>query len=1012
MNHPVLDRILEATGYLEDGLPAHGVKIGDDARRDRRRGSFTPDAVWRGASSLSVYFKYHENDGDESEIEVWRREIWNEGFAPLLWVVSPERIDLYNGFGRPVSSDDASLHRLRTFYTIESDLKQLDELAGRLSLETGQFWLRSDAVSRKTGVDEQLLSDLAALERDLVGVGLNRAATQGLIGRAIFTQYLIDRKIIGPERLAHECGSSSLPAALRDTEATSRLFSFLATSFNGDMFPSASVDNLSASHLARVADFLDAVDPETGQLTFFPYQFDVIPVELISSIYEQFAHSKAGAERTQNEKVEAPGAIVTSPPATTAAEAKRRGVHYTRLPVVSLILDEVMSDITGEETVLDLTCGSGVFLVEAFRRLVARKGGDTPSRDVIRSTLYEQIYGVDISDAAIRVAAFGLYLAALELDPNPQPPESLKFERLIGRTLLIGDARDIETKPDGEALLQPQLEDEAPESQRKRRVFDIVVGNPPWTFQGKKGTEDRKARGSSKTPRQPRGEGLDFVLRAADFGQNNTRYGIVLSAMPFFSGSKTGAAAARYVVEKLSPVTLVNLASHTKWLFPTAKMPAVVLLARHRPQAIDQLTVVNVPWSPSSEKSHTFEISPSDVTVLPLASWADDPKRLKVAAFGRGRDMILLDDLRYNFKDLNGWLSSIGSVWRDGLILGKASNRTRDASHLQGLEVLGTKELQPFAVPNELPSFGHDHAQWPRVRETYRAPILLIKEFLQAGPRPVTAVADRDIVYPDAFFGAAVGERHLQSARLISGVLSSSLASWFFFMTASEFGVWKRRLLTNDVGFLPLPDPVEASRTEAGKTILALEAKFRADGVEAEGFKELDDAVFELYGLDSTDRIVVNDGLTQAGWQWAGGRKISSAPADTKQDLKLYADAFLKAIEPWLEVGGEQHMRAEIIMLGDAAPLRVVRFVLEEGSGPSSVEIVPTEGELSAVLNRIGSRLGVRLGTVLVGARELRVHGSKEVIIIKPAARRFWMPGSALEDADFVLAESFAGAAA
>lgn len=1014
MSHPALNRVLEATGYLEDGSPAHGVKVGDEARRDRRGRSFAPDAVWRGASSLTVYFKYLETVIDHPEIEVWRREIWNEGFAPLLWVVSPERIELYNGFGRPVSRNDASRHRLRTFLAIEHELQQLDEHAGRLAMETGQFWLRPGAVNRKTSVDEQLLSDLAALERDLVGAGLDRATAQGLIGRSIFTQYLIDRQIVSPARLKDECGASNLPAALRDADATGQLFDFLATSFNGDMFPGTAADRLSPGHLSRVADFLEAVDPETGQLTFFPYQFDVIPVELISSIYEQFAHSKAEPERVEEEDpASADGEVLVETPAqeapgaVTADEAKRRGVHYTRLPVVSLILDEVMADISGDESVLDLTCGSGVFLVEAFRRLVARKGGETPSRELIRSTLYEQIYGVDISDAAIRVAAFSLYLAALELDPDPQPPESLKFSHLIGRTLLVGDARDIETKPEGATLLQPLKE---AEETRERRTFDIVVGNPPWTFRGEKGTKDRKERGPSKGPRQPRGEGLDFVLRAAEFGHGETRFGIVLSAMPFFAGSKTGAAAARYVVEKLSPATLVNLAPHTKWLFPTAKMPAVVLLARHRPQAVDQLTVVNVPWSPSAEKSYTFEIAPSDITVLPLASWAEEPERLKVAAFGRGRDTLLLDDLRDRFGDLNGWLSSVGSMWRDGLIFGKESNQTRDAGHLQGLQVLGTKALKHFVVPEHLPIFEHERAQWPRVRETYQAPILLIKEFLQAGPRPITAVADRDIVYTDAFFGAAIDAKHRQSAHLISAVLSSALASWFFFMTASEFGVWKRRLLTNDVGRLPLPDPSEALETKAGQAILAIEADFRAGGVNPNRWNALDDAVFDLYKLDESDRIIVRDGLTRAGWQWAGGRETASAPAHVEDDLEPYAIAFLSGIEPWLKAGGEQHMRAEIIRLPDGAPLRVLRFVLEEGPGPSTVETVAAEGELSAVLDRIGRRLDVRLGTALAGQRELRVHGAQEVVIIKPAARRFWMPGGALEDADIVLAESFAGA--
>ena len=35
---------------------------------------------------------------------------------------------------------------------------------------------------------------------------------------------------------------------------------------------------------------------DTGQLSFFPYRFEVIPVELISAIYEQFVHSSDSAE--------------------------------------------------------------------------------------------------------------------------------------------------------------------------------------------------------------------------------------------------------------------------------------------------------------------------------------------------------------------------------------------------------------------------------------------------------------------------------------------------------------------------------------------------------------------------------------------------------------------------------------------------------------------------------------------------------------------------------------------
>lgn len=58
----------------------------------------------------------------------WHREIWNEGFAPLLWVVSPTRIDLYNGFGTPSQGDNARENLIRSFENVEASLREADAL--------------------------------------------------------------------------------------------------------------------------------------------------------------------------------------------------------------------------------------------------------------------------------------------------------------------------------------------------------------------------------------------------------------------------------------------------------------------------------------------------------------------------------------------------------------------------------------------------------------------------------------------------------------------------------------------------------------------------------------------------------------------------------------------------------------------------------------------------------------------------------------------------------------------
>ncbi|MGH6814110.1 MAG: hypothetical protein ACREC6_00235, partial [Hyphomicrobiaceae bacterium] len=130
-----LPRILKATGYLPDGQPAPGVLLGAAARRARKGRCFTPDASWRSPSGLTVYFKFSKQLPTDDRVATWRREIWNEGFAPLLWVVSPDTIDIYNGFGQPLGSGDADAYRIKTFENIASALAELDSFAGRVAME-------------------------------------------------------------------------------------------------------------------------------------------------------------------------------------------------------------------------------------------------------------------------------------------------------------------------------------------------------------------------------------------------------------------------------------------------------------------------------------------------------------------------------------------------------------------------------------------------------------------------------------------------------------------------------------------------------------------------------------------------------------------------------------------------------------------------------------------------------------------------------------------------------------
>ena len=961
--------VLERTGYLTNGAPA-APSVGLAGIDDYvPLPSFEPDAWWRGNpepdpwaghADLKVYFKFVK-EPDTVPVAEWQQEVWNQGFCPLLWLISPERIDIYNGFGFPSGPDDAKRNRLYTFQLLDHHLARLDGLAGRLAMETGQFWHQQPDVNRGTSVDRQLLRDLAALKRDLEASGLPGDQAQALIGRSIFTQYLIDRQIVHEERLERICGYRDLPTVLHHRRATARLFQWLRETFNGDMFPPTEESVPSPEYLGRVRDFLTATDPDTGQRSLFPYRFEVIPVGLISAIYEQFVHSEGS---------------------NGDGTVRQADVYYTPLTAVSLVLDEVCVGLTGTERVLDLTCGSGVFLVEALRRLVYLKSdGSVPTRATIRQTLYEQVYGVDISPEAVSIAAFSLYLAALELDPAPHE-DDVKFQPLVDHTLRVSDAFDVDLGT---------------------TKFDVIVGNPPMSFRGRAGTRARRMRNPG-APRSPRGESLDFITRAIELAHDRTRFGVILSATPFFSRSGTGMAAARSVIESLAPVTLVNLSDLSKWLFPKAKYPAMALFARHREQPADRMTLVQARWSPASERSHTIEVAPSDITTLPIASWKRNPGLFKAAFLGHRHDLLLLDDLWDNFEPLEARLRALDTDLKAGLILG---NRSSDAGFLSGLSFAQRKAVGHFKVPGNLPIFDHDRAQWPRDITTYRAPLLLVKEFVLKGlHRPIVAVAEQDTVYTDAYFGVSFRVAGSDVAHLVAGILSSALATWYFLMTGSAFGIWMRRVKRADIAPLPTPDLAQSLSSEPGRRVVQLVRSCHRRGPEDHDWNLLDDAVFDLYRLDDQDRLVLRDGLFQASWQWKEGEDDSVRPAG-EADLGAYAGAFLATMDAWLSASNRRRMRAEIYRLPPDAPHRVIRFVLEEAPGPSrEVKVITPDGALSTVLASIGKRTSVRISDELVGLRDLRVHAEDEVSIIKPAARRNWLRVQALEDADGVVSAS------
>ena len=160
------------------------------------------------------------------------------------------------------------------------------------------------------------------------------------------------------------------------------------------------------------------------------------------------------------------------------------------------------------------------------------------------------------------MAAFSLYLALLELDPDPQPPDALRLPRLLeseesndgGRNLYIQDFFN----PESEFNRRPPFSD---------RGFDLIVGNPPWTAL----TVNPPGDSDIDPPRQwgieycQRNEVPDtkpdqaFAWRAREFCGPETKVALVIGSRLFFQRSPKAERWRKKFLEANQVIHVVNL---------------------------------------------------------------------------------------------------------------------------------------------------------------------------------------------------------------------------------------------------------------------------------------------------------------------------------------------------------------------------------------------------------------------------------------------------------------------
>lgn len=959
-----------------------------------------------------VYFK-RVTQIQAAEVLALHRQFWNHGGAPILVLISPREVQIHSGFARPSAQTDLkSLPSLVA--TIERASSALREFL--LSVESGEFFRRhSKSFNPNDRVDRALLDNLQTTRERLAAVASRRASPQILdafLCRLVFTCYLFDREVIGAAYLKH-LGLPELPH-LRDvlaikprSEAKSalyKLFTQLASDFNGDLFSDDLDDEarvVTVAHMDVVEAFFHATDIKSGQASFWPYDFGVIPIETISAIYERFLKPSD----------------------------KSTGSFYTPRFLAELVLDVALADrssLLGLRC-LDPACGSGIFLVGLFNRMAeewrrANPGSTNAHRaKALMDLLRSSIFGVDVNPTACRIAAFSLYLAYLD-QLTPRDIQDLQAKGRVLPRLVTRLDQSGSSSNGGTILCGDFFHEGAPYPLDN----DLVVGNPPWGSIA--GTGSAAADWCDQHQREipDRQIAAAFIWKCATHASETGRICLVLPHGILFNHSRSAVSFQKSFIRQHALDRVINLTDYQSFLFNEARHPAVVLAYRRQEPANNHTTEY---WVPKADwkvrQAEIVTIAEQDRSTLSLASILTDlegedaPQIWKRFSWASPRDRRLLDRLavRPRLRDRvrqarerapeKPWLIAEGFQ-----PLGQndpPSSKKRLQLPSRRFVPATSEHLRLFLLQDECESLRSRTIDTRRlIRDTriFEAPHVLVTKGFGS-----IAYADFDVSFRHALRGIHGPQKDRKLLMFLAAYMRSSLARYFLFHTSSNWGVSRQEVHVEELLRLPFPLPETLPDRARAKHIVnqiahIVQSASRAaqkplvDRINIADIAQaqIEPLIYEYFDVLPTERLLVEDTVQIGIPSFRPGPSRRSVPTiepSTAEHRSKYTNRLCGTLNRWA-----RDAQSRVVGLANASDsVGVGLVVLEKISHGGQPSVSNGNGDLLTALDRLRDSASLKMNTFEL-ARGVKVFDGNRLYVVKPLGRRHWTETAALNDAD------------
>lgn len=916
-----------------------------------------------------VYFRKFENrpsvpqvylydytdllDIDENALTYLHKQLYSCGLVPMFFVFTKQDVRIFNCYDRPAEGRNLKYSPLTTI-KLAADLSEILDnktqeeftaFSGK-AFDNGTFWENSkyrDHFKFSNSAYEKLLTELKQALKDIIDQDILPAAfARQIIVISILIKYLEEREDENGNRVFPNNffsrfaeNATKFTEVLNKTGAYLELLDYLSKHFNGGVFQLNDEERkfLSSRDLSRFGQFLDG-ETDGIQFVFWRlYSFNDLPVELISNIYEEFL-------------------------------GKEPGVVYTPPYLVNFLLDEAMP-LSNENTnfkILDPACGSGVFLVGAYRRLIYRwrkkNRWDNPDLATLKKLLRENIYGVELKKEAADLTVFSLSLALCDELTPLQIWQDLQFDDLHKENILHDDFFNVISDI------------------KFQNKFDLVIGNPPFeaklTEAGKRiETTKKKERKLSvllsnkevKTTfvKLPDNQvSLLFLEQSVELCKKG---GLVCLIQPSTAllYNKASFHFRKLLFERFSVPEIIDFSHLNRVLFTNGKgedrrgdvAVSAIFIKNSPPKNNSILHVIPKRVKASKEKIY-FQLDSYDFYRVAYKEAVTNPLIWKTNLFGGGRASELIKYLN-SFEKLESFLKSKKETnnwdYGEGFMRGKIGDQTAD--FLTGKDALLAPKFKSNST--SLCKLENTWFASPRRATLYNGPLLLIKELVEEGTSRIPVFySDNNVIFDSRIVGIASNGQDKEDILKLAEAFTehNNLYSFFIALTSSQFSV-------------------------------GLSSAFRADDIYSLPifFNNND------LHLKEEEEIIINDILKYLlDFKRKGENSLIAQTDASNHHLSEFAETFCKVLQSvFKSIKPSKYFETN----------SYICFPFYFGEEPHINFNNSSQNE-----KYIEQLVQKNYGSSLRITRIVRLYEGNVIYLIKPKKLRFWLKSIALRDAD------------